>query len=206
MKKEINKKVGLFFGSFNPITIGHLIVANNVIENIELDEIWFVVSPLNPHKSESGLEDEYDRLAMVRLAISDEPRFNSCSVEFNLPKPSYTCETLRLLRASNPSTSFSIIAGSDTQRRISGWMDYEEILQHHNIIVYPRVLTDEDKKWELTPEIELKSIYLEDVLSINFSATYVREQIKNNKSIKYLVPNSVIEYIDKYSLFANPLF
>jgi nicotinate-nucleotide adenylyltransferase len=200
--KLLNNKIGLYFGSFNPITIGHLIVAKKAQEDMNLDEVWFVVSPQNPHKKNSRtLEDENQRLEMVNLAIKDEPRFKSCDVEFYLPRPSYTHYGLRILREQNPNTKFYIIAGSDTQRKIGHWVSYSEILEHHEIIVYPRSLSEKDKQWELKTEVQLKSIYLKNVPLFDISATYIREHIKNNMSIKYMVPDSVIQHIKKNKLF-----
>ncbi len=200
--KLLNKKIGLFFGSFNPIHVGHLVVAKKALDDTDLDEVWFVVSPQNPHKKNSGtLEDENERLNMVKLAIEGEPGFSTCDVEFRLPKPSYTHEALRILRNENPETQFSIVAGSDTQRKIGRWRSSSEIIQHHDIIVYPRVLTEKDESWPLTPEVEAKSTYLKNIPVIDVSATYIREHIQQNKSIKYLVPDVVIDYIKAKNLF-----
>lgn len=200
--KLLNKKIGLYFGSFNPITIGHLIVAHKAQQDMNLDELWFVVSPQNPHKKNSGvLEDENHRLEMVKIAVSDESKFYACDVEFGLPKPSYTHHALRILREQNPETYFYIIAGSDTQRKIGHWASSEEILNNHEIIVYPRSLSEKDLSWSLTPKTESKSIYLKGVPILDVSATYIREHIQKNQSIKYLVPEQVIEYIKKHNLF-----
>lgn len=200
--KLLNKKIGLYFGSFNPIHIGHLVVAKRALDDTDLDEVWFVVSPQNPHKKNSGtLEDEYQRLEMVKKAIQNESGLSVCDVEFNLPKPSYTHDALRVLRANNPETKFSIVAGSDTQRKIGRWRSWNEILTHHDIIVYPRVLTEKDENWPLTSEVESKSIYLKNIPVIDISATYIRENIQANKSIKYLVPDVVIEHIKNNNLY-----
>ncbi|MEK6829886.1 MAG: nicotinate (nicotinamide) nucleotide adenylyltransferase [Nanoarchaeota archaeon] len=200
--KLLNRRVGLYFGSFNPIHVGHLVVAKKALDDTDLDEVWFVVSPQNPHKKNSGtLEDEFQRLEMVKKAVADEPGFSVCDVEFNLPKPSYTHDALRILRTNNPETKFSIVAGSDTQRKIGRWRSWNEILNHHDIIVYPRVLTEKDENWPLTPEVEAKSVYLQNIPVIDVSATYIREHIQTGKSIKYLVPDVVIEHIKENNLY-----
>lgn len=200
--KLLNKKIGLYFGSFNPIHYGHLIVANKAQQDMNLDEVWFVVSPQNPHKKNSGtLEDENHRLEMVKIAIEDEPRFSACDVEFQLPKPSYTHHALRILRKENPETNFYIIAGSDTQRKIGHWVSSDEILEHHEVIVYPRSLSKKDLSWSLTPTTESKSTYLKDAPVFDVSATYIREHIQKNQSIRYLVPDQVIKYIKENNLF-----
>lgn len=201
----MNKKhnIGLFFGSFNPITIGHLIVSISVIENTNLDELWFVVSPENPEKRISGeLEDSNHRLAMVKTAIADISIFSACDIEFNMPKPSYTADTLKLLREQNPDVKFSIIAGTDTQIKIGNyWKNHEEILNHHDIIVYPRTISEKDSKFVLTDKTHSVSTYIDNVPNVDISATYIRNNIQNNKSIKYMVPDSVIEYIKIHNLY-----
>lgn len=201
--KLLDKRVGLFFGSFNPITIGHLIVANETLCQIDLDEVWFVVSPENPAKQKTGeLEDENHRLEMVRRAIFGESKFFACDVEFGMPRPSYTASTLKLLRDTHPEVHFSIITGTDTQRKMGNhWKNKEEILDMHDIIVYPRTISEKDSKWQLTEKTHSVSTYLENVPQIDVSATYIRNKIQNNKSIKYLVSDSVIDYIKEHNLF-----
>jgi len=204
-KKLLNKRVGLYFGSFNPIHIGHLIVANTALSQTDIDELWFVVSPENPAKRKTGeLEEDVHRLEMVRLAITGTPGFHECDVEFDMPRPSYTADTLALLRSKHPETKFSIVAGTDTQRKMGNyWKNSEEVLDMHDIIVYPREVSEKDSKWKLTDKARSVSTYLEDVPQIDISATHIRNCIKNNKSFRYLVPDEVISYIDKYSLFKN---
>lgn len=201
--KLLNKKVGLYFGSFNPIHIGHLIVAETALEQTDIDELWFVVSPENPAKRKSGeLEDANHRLEMVKLSIADRPGFFECDVEFDMPRPSYTADTLRLLREQNPETHFSIVAGTDTQRKMGNyWKNREEILDMHDIIVYPRTVSEKDSKWVLTEKAHSVSTYLEDVPQVDISATYIRKCINNNNSIKFLVTDEVVDYIKKHELF-----
>ena len=201
--KLLDKRVGLYFGSFNPIHVGHLVVAEISLCQTDLDEVWFVVSPENPAKSMTGeLEDENHRLEMVKRAISGESKFFSCDIEFGMPRPSYTASTLKLLREQHPGTHFSIITGTDTQRKMGNyWKDKEEILDMHDIIVYPRTVSEKDSKWKLTEKAHSVSTYLENVPQIDVSATYIRNNIQNNKSIRYLVPDSVIDYIKEHNLF-----
>jgi nicotinate-nucleotide adenylyltransferase len=201
--KLLNKKVGLYFGSFNPVHVGHLIVAKAALENTDLDELWFVVSPENPAKRKSGeLEDANHRLAMVQKAIDDESKFSACDVEFSMPRPSFTADTLRVLRDKNPETKFSIVAGTDTQRKMGNyWKNREEILDMHDIIVYPREVSEKDSKWVLTDKAHAVSTYLTDVPQIDISATLIRKNIQSNKSIRYFVPDAVIEHINQNNLF-----
>jgi nicotinate-nucleotide adenylyltransferase len=201
--KLLNKRVGLFFGSFNPIHVGHLIVADTALAQTSVDEIWFVVSPENPAKRKTGeLEDANHRLAMVKKAIEGIDGFSACDVEFGLPLPSYTATTLKLLREQNPEVQFSIVAGTDTQRKMGNyWKNKEEILDMHDIIVYPREVSEKDSKWQLTEKAHSVSTYLENVPQVDVSATYIRKCINNNLSFRFLVPDAVIEYIKTNNLF-----
>lgn len=204
MKK--NKKVGLFFGSFNPVHVGHLIVARKALDDTDIDELWFVVSPENPAKRRSGeLEDANHRLRMVSLATFNEPGFSVCDIEFGMSLPSYTADTLKELRELNPTHKFSIVTGTDTQRKMGNyWKNSEEILDMHDIIVYPRTLSEKDeKKWKLTDKAHSVSTYLDDAPQVDVSATYIRQTLKKNKSIRFLVPDAVLEYIEDNNLFSK---
>ena len=138
------KKIGLYFGTFNPIHVGHLIIANYLANNSDLNEIWFVVSPHNPLKDKSNLLEDHHRLAMVQRAVEDNIKLKASSIEFDLPKPSYTVFTLQSLKEKYPSTKFSLILGEDNLRTLHKWKNYEVILQNHAIYVYPRISSDED--------------------------------------------------------------
>ena len=201
--KLLNKRVGLFFGSFNPIHVGHLIVAETALTQGGIDELWFVVSPENPAKRKTGeLEDANHRLEMVKRAIDGRNGFFYCDIEFGMPRPSYTADTLALLRSQNPDTHFSIVAGTDTQRKMGNyWKKSQEVLDHHDIIVYPRNVSEKDSKWELTEKAHSVSTYLTDVPQVDVSATYIRKCIQNNLSLRFLMPDSIIEYIQQNNLF-----
>lgn len=180
--------IGLYFGSFNPIHLGHLIIANFVAEHTDLDKIWFVVSPHNPLKPSNTLLNEYDRLYLVDLAIKDNPKFKSSNIEFSLPKPSYTIDTLTYLQEKFPNDEFSVIMGSDSYQNLERWKNYEQLLKHYSIIVYQR------------PNFEIKKIHSEkttilEAPLIEISATLIRNLIKENKSIRYLLTDEVISYI-----------
>ncbi|HXS38074.1 MAG TPA: nicotinate (nicotinamide) nucleotide adenylyltransferase [Flavipsychrobacter sp.] len=180
--------IGLYFGSFNPIHTGHLIVANYVIENTEIDKIWFVISPHNPLKDSHSLLNEYDRLHLVNLAIEDNPKFRASNVEFHLPKPSYTIDTLTYLTEKFPLERFSIIMGSDSFQNIHRWKNYEQLVSQYPFIVYSR------------PGFEIKERHGADITLLyapllEISSTFIRKLIKDKKSIKYIVPDPVMEYI-----------
>lgn len=182
-------EVGLFFGSFNPIHIGHMIIANLVKETTSVKEVWFVVSPQNPFKKNKNLLHEFDRLDLVSSAIGDDYGFRVSDIEFNMPKPSYTVDTLALLKEKHPDKNFRLIIGQDNLTSFGKWKNHEEILKQHSLIVYPRPHTppssfdDHEKvEWMEAPEVDI-------------SATLIRKLIKDDKSIRYLVPEPVEERI-----------
>ncbi|WPP52535.1 nicotinate (nicotinamide) nucleotide adenylyltransferase [Catalinimonas niigatensis] len=186
-------KVGLFFGSFNPIHVGHLIIANTVRGYTKLDQVWFVVSPQNPFKSSKSLLSDVDRLRMVELAIEDNFDLRVSNVEFSMPKPSYTVDTLAYLKDRYPQHHFTLILGSDNLRHFHKWKNYQEILSQHGIIIYPRPDYEKDKIREEIknhPAIRMVNAPLMDI-----SATFIRDCIKKDISIKYLVHDRVEEYI-----------
>lgn len=187
-------KIGLYFGSFNPIHIGHLIIANHVLNETAIKKIWFIVSPQNPLKESKSLLSEYDRLHLVRLSVQDDPRIKCSDIEFNLPKPSYTSNTLTFLSEKYPDHDFSIIMGSDSYQNLGKWKNFESIVNNYEILVYKR--KDHDIKKILIKE----PVVLEAPL-IEISASQIRENIKDGKSIRYLVPENVREEIETRKLY-----
>jgi nicotinate-nucleotide adenylyltransferase len=184
-----NQKIGLFFGSFNPIHIGHLIIANIMAENTDLNKVWFVVSPQNPFKPSKGLLHEFDRYDMVKAAIADHYKLEVTDVEFNLPKPSYTIHTLAYLTEKFPGKEFKVIIGEDNLENFAKWKNHEQILDQFGLYVYPRPhITNSDLKRH--PNVKIIEAPLLDI-----SATYIRSCIKDNKSIRYLVPEPVEQLI-----------
>ena len=190
MKKEI----GLFFGSFNPIHIGHLIIAQQILQAAKLHEVWFVVSPQNPLKQKESLLAERQRLHLVRLAIDDNPKFRASDVEFGLPKPSYTIDTLRFLQKKFPSRNFALILGEDNLSTLHLWKDYRELLAQ-KILVYKRAGAE-------SCELHTHSnVFLFDFPVLNISASYVRKSIENNMDVRYLLHESVWVYIKANALY-----
>jgi nicotinate-nucleotide adenylyltransferase len=180
--------IGLYFGSFNPVHTGHLIIANHIIEHSELDKIWFVLSPHNPLKESHTLLNEYDRLHLVELAIEGNTKFRASNVEFHLPKPSFTIDTLAYLTEKFPLEHFTVIMGSDSYRNLPRWKNYGQILNYFKIIVYER--PGFKMEGALPENIQLLKAPL-----LEISSTYIRDQVKEGKSIQYLVPEKVAQYI-----------
>ncbi|WP_276132371.1 nicotinate (nicotinamide) nucleotide adenylyltransferase [Polluticoccus soli] len=186
--------IGLYFGSFNPIHIGHLIVANHVVENTDVDKIWFVVSPHNPLKDSHTLLNEYDRLHLVQLAIEDNSRFRASNVEFHLPKPSYTIDTLTYLAEKFPLETFSVVMGSDSFSNIHRWKNYEQLVSQYSFIVYNR------------PGFPVADTYgaklqVVDAPLLEISSTFIRQQIKTKKSVRYVLPDKVREYVENSNYY-----
>lgn len=184
-------KIGLFFGSFNPIHTGHLLIADYFIEFGGLDKIWFVVSPQNPFKINDQLLDETSRIDMLKLAIGNNAHFEASDVEFGLERPSYTVNTLAYLRNKFPEHVFYPIIGGDNLQSFHLWKNYEDILDHHELLVYRRA------GFHGNPLLANRTgIHVYDVPLLNISSTYIREMLQAGKSIKYLVPDPVIDLIN----------
>ena len=184
-------KIGLYFGSFNPIHHGHLIIASYILSHSDLSQIWFVVSPLNPLKESGALLNEYHRLHLVQLAVEGEKKMRAVDIEFKLPKPSFTINTLTYLQEKYPDYSFAVIMGSDSFQNISRWKNYQQILKNYPIYVYTRPGSIELPKFSGSAIIEVRAPLLE------ISATQIRNNIKQAKSIRYLVPENVREEIER---------
>lgn len=187
--------IALFFGSFNPVHQGHLIIASHILNFTETEQVWMVVSPQNPFKVNTHLANEYDRYYMVEMATADNPGIVPCNIEFELPKPSYTIDTLTYLGERYPQHSFSIVLGSDNIRDFHRWKNYEMILGHYAMLVYQRP-GHLEKLYVEHPNVH----YLEAPL-LDISSSFIRQLIRDNKSIRYLVPEQVRKYIGHSNLY-----
>jgi len=188
-------KIGLYFGSFNPIHIGHLIIANHLVEHTDLEKLWFVVTPHNPHKAKKSLADNYDRLHLVNLAIENNDKLQSSTIEFSLPQPSYTIDTLTYLKEKYPDKDFVLIMGGDNLVGLPKWKNYERILANYEIYVYKR------PHHEVTELATHKNITVLEAPLLEISSSYIRKLIKEGKSFRYLVPEVVYNYLTD-----NPIY
>lgn len=188
-------KVGLFFGSFNPIHTGHMIIASVIYESTDLDRIWFIVSPQNPFKKNNNLLSEHDRLDLVREAIHDDYHFHASNVEFSMPRPSYTIDTLTYLSEQYPDYDFKLIIGEDNLASFPKWKNHEVILERYGLLVYPR------PNAQPTELADHPSVVKIEAPEMDISATLLRKMIRENRSIKYLVPEGVRELIEGRGYF-----
>lgn len=197
------KKIGLYFGTFNPIHVGHLIISNYMVGYTNLDEIWFVVSPLNPLKKKESLLEDYHRLNLVRIAIEQNPKLKACDEEFNLPIPSYTINTLTYLKEKYLDYEFNLIMGEDNLRSFKKWKNHEEILKSHQLYVYPRVLTaqeeiDNDSKKNTFNHPKIIKC---DAPIMKISSSFIRKAISENKDVRYLLTPEVFKYVDEMNFY-----
>jgi nicotinate-nucleotide adenylyltransferase len=189
------KKTGLFFGSFNPIHIGHLALANYMLSFAGIDELWFVVTPLNPLKKKSSLLADHHRLEMVQLAIQNADRMKASNIEFKLPQPNYTINTLTHLKEKFPEHTFFPIIGSDNLETFHKWKNHEQILKQYQILVYPRFGFDANE-WK-----ENKKVKWTEAPKIEISSTFIRNAIKKKKDVRFFLPEAVWNYIDKMNFY-----
>lgn len=192
----MSKKIGLFFGSFNPVHVGHMIIANFMATQTDLDQVWFVVSPHNPLKSKSSLARDHDRLHLVRLAIGDNPKLRASDIEFGLPKPSYTIDTLTYLKEKYPDYQFVLIMGEDNLASFHRWKNNELLLQDHELFVYRRPEYTVPEATANHPQVRYFEVPL-----MHISASYIRKTIREGHSVQYLVTEPVFKYLDSSSLY-----
>jgi nicotinate-nucleotide adenylyltransferase len=192
----VQLKIGLYFGSFNPVHIGHLAIANYIVEYTDINQLWFVVSPQNPLKTKANLLADYHRIEMVNRAIEDDNRLRSSNIEFSLPKPSYTADTLAYLTDQFPNYKFNIIIGSDNLESFHKWKNYSVILENYGVIVYPRPGFDKTKV-----EVFNNITIAEGVPLMEISSSFIRNAISKGKDVRHFMPLKTWEYLDEMNFY-----
>jgi nicotinate-nucleotide adenylyltransferase len=190
-------KIGLYFGSFNPINIGHLVIGNYLVEHSNLDQIWFVVTPHNPFKKKDSLLDNHHRLEMVYLATKNYDKLKPCNIEFNLPQPNYTVNTLAYLQEKYPQHEFCLLMGEDNLKSFHKWKNYHVILENHDIYVYPRISEGPIE----TQFDNHEKIHRVDAPIMELSSTYIRSAIKKGINIQPMLPQGVWKYLDDMNFY-----
>lgn len=201
-------KVGLYFGSFNPIHLGHLVIANHMVNRSDIDEVWVVITPTNPFKLDDEIIPEQQRLQMVRLAVAENSSIYPSDIEFHLPRPNYTSKTLKHLRTEYPQIDFSVIIGEDNLKNLHRWEEHEEIISNHRILVYPRRVSSPNIPPADAPNYGGQTVVGKDQVvvfteapMIAISSSYIREAILEKQDIQYLLPDPVISYIGNNHLY-----
>ncbi len=191
-------KIGLFFGTYNPIHVGHMVIANYMVEYTDLDRIWIVVTPHNPFKEKKSMLADYHRLQLVKVAIGDDIRFKASDIEFNLPQPNYTIHTLTYLKEKHPDNDFVVVMGADNLTHFKKWKNHEEILENHEVYVYPRVEGEISHDLLSHPKISLHEAPVMQV-----SSSFVRKAIGEKKDVRYYLTKDVYEYITEMHFYEN---
>ena len=197
------KNIGLYFGTFNPIHVGHLIIANYMADYTPIDEVWLVVSPQNPIKKKESLLADYHRLSLVRIAVEENIKLKASNEEFNLPIPSYTINTLTYLKEKYKKSNFHLIMGEDNLRSFHKWKNHQLIVENHKIFVYPRVITDQEneEKQNNAPIFNHKNIVKCQAPVMKISSSFIRNAIKSKKDVRYLLTEKVYKYVDEMNFY-----
>lgn len=203
----MKKQIGLYFGTFNPVHVGHLIIANYMADFTSIDEVWLVVSPQNPLKQKSTLLNDHHRLQLARIAVEDNANLKASNIEFELSKPSYTMNTLTHLEEKYPDYTFSLIMGEDNLRTLHKWRNYEQILEHHDIFVYPRVPTAEEERegvnYQPSRFHDHPRVHLVDAPVMKISASFIRKAIRMGKDVRYMLTNPVEKYVREMHFYED---
>lgn len=189
-------KIGLFFGTFNPVHIGHMVIANYMVEYTDLEQIWMVVTPQNPFKQKESMLKDYDRLHLVRLAIGDDNRIKGSDAEFGLPQPNYTSTTLAYLKEKHPENEFALIMGADNLNHFHKWKNHNVILENHDLYVYPRLEANEGGEYR-------KHYKVNDVDApvMKVSSSFIRKALAEGKNVNFYMPSNVAKYVEEMNLY-----
>lgn len=198
-------RVGLYFGTFNPIHVGHLVIANHMAQYADVDQVWLVVSPRNPLKLKDSLLEDYHRLELVNRAIEDNYQLKASDIEFKLEKPSYTSTTLAYLEEKYPTYDFALIMGEDNLRTFHKWKNHEQIIKNHRLIVYPRVLTEQEEAQVVAHNgndyHNHPNVQMVEAPVMKISASFIRRSIKEKKDVRYLLTEPVWTYVDEMHFY-----
>lgn len=189
------KKTGLFFGSFNPIHMGHLMIASWMVEFTDISQVWFIISPQNPLKEKSSLLPDVNRLYMVNLAVEEDSRFKASNIEFHLPRPSYTIDTMTYISEQYPDKEFILIAGSDTLPTLHKWKNYEQLINLYSFYIYPRPETPK------SPFDDHPHIHFVQAPLVEISSSFIRESIRQGKNMNYFLPEKVGKYLEEMGFY-----
>lgn len=189
-------RIALFFGSFNPVHIGHTAIANYIVEYGNVDKVWFIVSPQNPFKQRNTLLDEKHRYRLLQEAVGDDNRFFVSNIEFHLPKPSYTIDTLTYLKEKYPQHEFILIIGGDNLKGLKKWKNYEILVQNYEFIIYPRPNSNLEN-------IEIKKYSVVNAPQMEISSSFIRQAIKEGKNIRFFMPAAAYEYLEEMNFYKN---
>lgn len=199
-----NKNIGLFFGTFNPIHVGHLILGNYMAQLPQIDQVWFVVTPRNPFKAKDTLLADVHRLALVREAVDENPKLEASNIEFDMPQPNYTVNTLAVLTEKYPDKNFTLMMGEDNLRGFHKWKNYEVILENHDVLVYPRVYTENEKpatSEKVSLLLNHPKIQLVDAPLMKVSSSTIRKMIAEGKDTQYILPPRVYTYVNEMNFY-----
>jgi len=189
-------KIGLFFGTYNPIHVGHMVIANYMVEFTDLDQLWIIVTPHNPFKEKKSMLADYHRLQLVRIAFEGDNRFKASNIEFNLPQPNYTIHTLTYLKEKYPENDFVLIMGEDNLDHFHKWKNHESILEEHKLYVYPRI------EGSTPPElVNHPSVYIFDAPIMKISSSFIRKALANKKDVRHYLSKDVFQYIDEMHFY-----
>lgn len=193
---KVSKKIGLFFGTYNPVHVGHMVIANYMVQFTDLDQIWMIVTPLNPFKQKESMLKDYDRLHLVKLAIGDDLHLRASDIEFSLPQPNYTIDTLAYLREKFPDKEFALIMGADNLNHFHKWKNHDEIIKHHELYVYPRMESNEGGNLRQHYKVN----YVEAPV-MKISSSFIRKAIAEGKNVGHFMPKAVADYVSEMNLY-----